>query len=141
MISSRCPRPMGTMASMGLRPGHHRLVDGATGQDTGGLQGGTTTLSSFDRAFAVDGGPPRASTTRPRRPGSDRNIDNLTSPLDGVTLLDETIVTEDGDTDIVGFQVQAHAHGHRKRIPPSLQLARYLRPQTRPIPSPTPNET
>ena len=34
-----------------------------------------------------------------------RNIDNLASALDGVALLDETIVTEDRDADIIGLQV------------------------------------
>ncbi len=42
--------------------------------------------------------------------------------LDGVTLLDETVVTEDRDTDVDSLQVECA----------------FLRPQTRPIRSPTP---
>jgi len=34
----------------GLDTSHHRLVDGTTGQDTGGLEGSTTTLGSCYRA-------------------------------------------------------------------------------------------
>ena len=33
----------------------------------------------------------------------------LASTLDGVALLDETIVTEDGDTDVIGLQVETHS--------------------------------
>jgi len=40
--------------------------------------------------------------------GADRDIDNLASTFYGVTLLNEMIVTENGDTNIVSFQVQAH---------------------------------
>jgi hypothetical protein len=36
-------------------------------------------------------------------------INNLTGALDGVTLLDETIVPEDRDTDVVGLQVQTRS--------------------------------
>ncbi len=38
------------------------------------------------------------------------------SPLDTVTLFDTPIVTKDTDTDIVGFQVQAHASDTRREF-------------------------
>ena len=34
---------------------------------------------------------------------------NLTGTLDGLSLLDETIGTEEHDTDLAGLEVQAHA--------------------------------
>ena len=92
----------------GLETSHHGLVDGATGQDTGSLDGGTATLGGLNRSLSVnrvtEGVDDTSEETR-----ADGNIDNLAGTLDGVALLDETIVTENGDTDVVGFQVQAHA--------------------------------
>jgi hypothetical protein len=92
----------------GLETGHHRLVDGATGQDTGGLDGGTATLGSLNGTLAVNGVTKGVDDTS-KETRADGDVDNLASSLDGVALLDETIVTEDGDTDVVGFQVETHA--------------------------------
>lgn len=99
----------------GLDTGHHRLVDGTTGKDTGGLEGGTTTLSGVDGALAVNGVTKGVNDTA-EEARADGNVDNLASTLDGVALLDETIVTEDGDTDVVGLQVQAHAADTRGEL-------------------------
>ena len=38
--------------------------------------------------------------------GSDWDIDDSTGSLDGVTFLDESIVTEDDNTNVVSLQVQ-----------------------------------
>lgn len=92
----------------GLETGHHGLVDGATGQDTRSLERGPAALSSLDGAFAVNGVTESVDDTA-EETGADRDIDNLASTFYGVALLDETIVTENGDTNVVGFQVQAHA--------------------------------
>ena len=44
--------------------------------------------------------------------GSDWHVDDGTGSLDGVSLLDQTIVSENDDTDIVSLQVQRlHKHG------------------------------
>jgi hypothetical protein len=37
----------------------------------------------------------------------------LDSPLDGITFLDASVVTEKGDTDVVGLQVQGHTSDTR----------------------------
>jgi hypothetical protein len=42
--------------------------------------------------------------------GSDWDIDDSTSSLDGVTFLDESIVTEDDNTNVVTLQVQGLMH-------------------------------
>ena len=92
----------------GLDTSHHGLVDRATGKDTRGLELSTTTLGGLDGTLAVNGVTEGVDNTA-KQLGADRDIDNLAGTLDSVALLDETIVTEDGDTDVVGFQVQAHA--------------------------------
>ena len=86
----------------------HRLVDGSSGQNTGGLKLGLGSVSGLDRSFTVNGLSQSVNNTA-EKTGSDWDIDNLSSSLDSVTLLDETIVTENGDTDVVGLQVQAHS--------------------------------
>ena len=92
----------------GLETSHHGLVDRATGQDTRSLEGSTATLGSLDRTLAVNGVTESINDTT-EETGADRDIDNLASTFDGIALLNETIVTENGDTNVVGFQVQAHA--------------------------------
>lgn len=40
---------------------------------------------------------------------ADWDIDKLASTLDGVALLDKTIIIRDIDTDIIGLQVETHS--------------------------------
>ena len=96
----------------GLETGHHGLVDGTAGQDTRSLEGGTAALGSLDGALAVNRVAESVDdTTEETR--ADRDIDDLAGTFYGVALLNETIVTENGDTNVVGFQVQAHATNTR----------------------------
>lgn len=83
-------------------------MDGSSGQDTGGLELSLGSVLGLDGSFTVDGVTKGVddSTEQTR---SDWDIDNLSSSLDSVTFLDKSIVTEDGNTDVVGFQVQAHS--------------------------------
>jgi len=83
-------------------------VDGSTGKNTGGLKLGLGSVLGLDGAFTVNGVTQSVDDTA-EKTGSDWDIDNLSGTLDSVTLLDKTIVTENGDTDVVGFQVQAHS--------------------------------
>ena len=92
----------------GFDTSHHGLVDGTAGQDTGGLEGGATTFGRVDRALSVDG-VSKSVNDASEQLWADWDIDNLAGTLDGVAFLDETIVTEDGDTDVVGFQVETHS--------------------------------
>jgi hypothetical protein len=92
----------------GLETGLHGLVNGSSGQDTGGLQ---LSLGSTDRvnlSLSVNGVSESVDDSA-QKSRSDGNIHNLTSSLDSVSFLDQSIVTENGDTDIVGFQVKTHA--------------------------------
>ena len=59
-------------------------------------------------ALAVDGVTQSVNDTA-EQARSDGNVDNLAGTLDRVAFLNQTIVTENRHTDIVGFQVQAHA--------------------------------
>lgn len=106
----------------GLETSQHGLRHGLTGQDTGGLDLGTTTLGGLDGALAIDGVAEGVDDTAEHL-GTDGDVDDVSSALDRVALLavrgnrtavvsglaqtqrwvdsHETIVTEDGDTDVV----------------------------------------
>lgn len=99
----------------GLETGLHGLVDGAAGQDTGGLERGTATLSSLNGALSINGVTQSIDYTSEKL-GADGDIDNLAGTLDSVSLFDETIVTEDRHTDVVGLQVQTHAANTRREF-------------------------
>jgi hypothetical protein len=92
----------------GLKTSHHGLIDGATGKNAGGFEGRTATLSGLNGALAVDGVTEGVDDTS-KQVRADGDIDNLAGTLDSVALLDKTIVSEDGDTDIVGFEIETHA--------------------------------
>jgi hypothetical protein len=120
MMSSRCPRPMGTMASMGLRPVCMGWLTDRRGKIPGAL------VEVRRRSLELMGpfpsmGFPRASRTRPRssgptgtsrdgandistgargkaKTGEKRRTDDLSGSLDGVALLDQSIVSEDGNS-------------------------------------------
>jgi hypothetical protein len=108
-----------------LETSKHGLADGSTGKDTGGLDLSTAALSSLDGALSVDGVSESVDDTA-EHGGADGDVDDGTGTLDSVTLLaidgveakgqfrvgrgmweegrfDEhlTIVTEDGNTDVV----------------------------------------
>jgi hypothetical protein len=91
------------------------LVHGATRKNSGSFQSSTTALGGFDRALAINGITERVNdATEEFR--ADWNIDDLASALDCVALLDETVVTENRDTNIVGLQVQAHSTDTRGKL-------------------------
>ena len=92
----------------GLQASLHGLVHGAPGENTGSLKGGATTLRGLDRTLAVDRVSEGIDDTA-KELGANGHVHDLARAFHGVTLLDETIVTEDGNTDVVGFQVKTHA--------------------------------
>jgi hypothetical protein len=85
----------------------HGFVDRATGKDTRSLEVGPATLLGVDGSTAIDGVTKGIDDTA-KKLGSDRNVDNGTGTLDSLTLLDKTIVTEQYNTDLAGFQVKGH---------------------------------
>jgi hypothetical protein len=78
-----------------------------TGQNTGSLDLDTGTANTLKRALSVNGVTESIDNTT-EKTRTDGNVDNGTSTLDGVTFLDQTIVTENDNTDIVRFQVEGH---------------------------------
>lgn len=92
----------------GLETGLYGLVDGATGQNAGSLELSTALLLGVEGTLAVNGVAEGINdTTEQLR--ADRDIDNFASTLDDLTLLDETVRTEEHDTDLAGLEVHAHA--------------------------------
>jgi len=85
----------------------HRLSDRVTGQNTGSLDLDTGTANAVKRTLTVDGVTEGIDNTT-EKTGTDRNVDNGTSTLDSVTFLDQTIVTENDNTDVIGLQVKSH---------------------------------
>lgn len=109
----------------GLEASLHGLVDGLTGQDTGSLELGTAPLSGLEGTLSIDGVTESIDNTS-KESLADGDIDlilldlkiqyipwpvtyNLTGTLDSLALLDQTIGTEEHNTDLTGLQVHAHA--------------------------------
>ena len=89
----------------GLKTSLHRLVDGFTGNDTRGFKIDLTALSGLEGSESIEGVSEGIDATS-QKFGSDWDIDNSSSSHNGVTLLDQTIVTENDNTDVVTLQVQ-----------------------------------
>jgi len=84
----------------GLNTSHHGLVHDVTRKNSGNLQSGTTALGGLNGALAINGITERINDgTKECR--TDWNIDDLASALGTAALLDETVVTENRDTNIV----------------------------------------
>jgi hypothetical protein len=98
-----------------LNTSHHGLVDRATGQDTRGLERRTATLAGLNGTLAVNRVTQSIYDTS-EKTRADGDIDNLACTFDSVAFLDESIITEDGDTDVVSFQVEAHSANTRSEF-------------------------
>lgn len=92
----------------GLETSLDGLGDGLAGKNTGSLELSTASLGGLDGALAIDGVAESVDDTAEKL-HTDGNIDNLSGTLDGLTLLDETVRTEQDDTDLAGLEVHAHA--------------------------------
>jgi len=95
-----------------LDTGQHGLTDGLTGENTGGLDLSTAALRGGNGTLSIDGVTESIDDTA-QKSLTDGEIDNVTGTLDGITLANETIVTENDNTDVVGLQV----HGHTLLFP------------------------
>ncbi len=93
----------------GLEAGCHRLVNRFTRDDARCFYVSNLALLGVDRAFAIQ----RVAQTidnAAQQLGASGNVHDGVGALDGVTFFDVTVGAEDNDTDIVGFEVQRHAH-------------------------------
>lgn len=103
-----------------------RLVDGSARENTGSLQLSTASLLGLDGALAING-VTKSVDNAAKHLHSDGNINlfrqldlvsfpecpeptyNFTSTLDCLSLTDETVGTEQDDTDLASLEVHAHA--------------------------------
>ena len=126
----------------GLETGLHWLVDRAARQDTWSLHLGTALLGGLDWALSVDWISKSVDDTT-EHSFADWNIDlscvldmfrhvfgvgethNLSSTLDGLAFLDQSIGTEQHNTDLTGFEVHAHALDARCEPSNALVLKSY----------------
>jgi len=90
-----------------LKTSLHGLVDRATGKNTGGLDLSTDLLGGLNGSLAIDGVTEGIDDTT-KHGRADGNVDNGTSTLDSLTFLDESVGTEQDDTDLASLQVKSH---------------------------------
>lgn len=98
----------------GLVTSHHRLVDGATGENAGGLHLSTTALGGLDGTLAVNGVAESVDDTA-EKGLSDGHIHNLASALDGVAFSDESVFLEEKGSTCERVCVQRLARGKKPR--------------------------
>ncbi len=99
----------------------HRLIDRLALNHAGGDHFNAAELRGFNRAFAVQGGACRVNHAAQKR-FTDRNLGNLAGSFDDIPFFDVGHFAENGNTDIVRFEVEHHAedaagelqklHGH-----------------------------
>ena len=109
MISSRWPRPIGTRASMILRP-----VCTGSCTDLRGMMPGALTSTRRRSATSVIGplpsiGSPSGLTTPAEQALAHRHVDDLAQAADFVAFGDLGVGAEDHDADVVALEVQGHA--------------------------------
>merc|ERR1719220_1991082 len=91
-----------------LNAGLHRLRHRLPGNDARSLQANPEPLAGAEGTLAVNG--VSKSVNDPAEAlHADGDVDDGTSPLDDIALLDELVVTEDDNTNVVGLQVEGHA--------------------------------
>mmetsp|Transcript_14101 Transcript_14101/g.21184 ORF Transcript_14101/g.21184 Transcript_14101/m.21184 type:complete len:284 (+) Transcript_14101:923-1774(+) len=90
-----------------LKPGKHRLGHRLTRDNSGGLHLSTRALAVIQTGTPINGLTNTINNTS-QKLRSDGNIDNGTGTLDGVSLKNITIVTENHNSHIVLFQVKSH---------------------------------
>merc|ERR1719384_119770 len=91
-----------------LDAGLHRLRHGLPGDDAGSLQADTEPLAGAKGTLAING-VAKGINDPAETLHADGDVDDGTSPLDNIALLDELVVTEDDDTNVVRLQVKGHA--------------------------------
>merc|ERR1719209_2018863 len=86
----------------------HRLGHRLPGDDAGGLQADAEPLAGSEGTLTING-VSKGVNTPAETFHANGNVDNGTSPLDNIALLDELVVTEDDNTNVVRLQVECHA--------------------------------
>lgn len=91
----------------GLDTGLHGFAHRHTWDDTRGLGTDTEALVGLDFTLTINGITEGIDDTAEQL-FTDWDVDDGTGTLDDVTFLDQLVVTEDDNTDVVGFQVKSH---------------------------------
>ena len=109
MISSRWPRPIGTRASMILRPVCTGSCTDLRGNDAGRLHVHAAALGDIgDRTLAVDRLAQRIDHAA-EQALAHRHVDDFAEAADFVAFRDLGVGAEDHDADVVALEVQGHA--------------------------------
>merc|ERR1719266_3031424 len=91
-----------------LNAGLHGLRHRLPGDDARSLQANPEPLAGAEGTLAING--VSKSVNDPAEAlHADGDVDDGTSPLDDIALLDELVVTEDDNTNVVRLQVEGHA--------------------------------
>ena len=91
----------------GLESGLHGLVHRLSWDDTWGFEFDSLSVVGLDWSSSIDGGSERVDNSS-KHIHTNGNIDNRSSSLDNITLLDLSIVTQHDNTDVVSLQVESH---------------------------------
>lgn len=91
----------------GLKSGLHWLVDGLSWDDTWGSDFDELSLGGLDGSLSVDGVSEWVQNSSDHLV-SDGDVNDGSGSSDDITFSDFSIVTQDDDTDVIGFQVKGH---------------------------------
>ena len=108
MISSRWPRPIGTIASIALRPVCSGSLTGDRSTTPGAMRSISRVVLRGDRPLAVDRLAERVDHAADQLL-TDRDRDDPVGALDGVAFLDLGVLAEEHRADALFFQVQGDA--------------------------------
>ena len=90
-----------------LQAGLHRLMNRFARHDAGGLDLDAAALDLFQRSLAVNRVTQRINNAT-KQSHANGCIHNSGCPTNDIAFLDGAVITENHDTDIVGFEVQGH---------------------------------
>ncbi len=108
MISSRCPRPIGIIASIAMMPVCTGWLTGSPPHDPGRDLLDRIRRVARDRALAVERLAERVDDAA-EQPFADRHLQQLAGPADFVALLEPRVVAEDDDAHFGLVEVQREA--------------------------------
>src|SRR5207248_806938 len=91
-----------------LQSCRHRLVHRLARDDARRLDVDALAFGRLDRAFAVERVAERVDHAA-EQTLADRHVHDCAGALDGLAFLDLTVIAEDHDADIVGFEIERHA--------------------------------
>src|SRR5690606_9541361 len=98
-----------------LYSGLHRLADRLSRNDSRSLDLDSLSGDIRERSFAVNG-VPQSINNASKETFSARHVHNVSSPLDQVAFLYQTVVSKDDNPDIVRFQIECHSLDSTRKL-------------------------